>query len=197
MIKRSLFCLCILFIGSILIFNSAYALMLSFSPDTQTVSEGEEPSVDVTIDTGGVILVGYDIIVEYDCSILSIANSQVSLRQKLGTLTLDDPYVDVSFTDQIYISGSYNGVDEIIQSPLLNLATLNFLAIGGGTSDLKFTYITLYDESGSEYTPDLVGEICRDGSITVSANQTVPEPATFLLLGTLLVGFCFFKRKEI
>lgn len=217
MFKRIIFYVCMFFVVSIFIIDSAYALGLGFNPPAQTVVQGDYAIVDIAIDTYGFgLLSGYDLLIDYDPFVLNIENEDISLNTILEDVVVYSSEIEVDpNSGTIYLSVLYDYCsDEVIEQPeFLSLATLNFFASEEGSSDLKFSSITLYDDflwptlSLDVTNPDALAEIATDGEITVAfcpppdpLNATpsaTPEPSTLILLGiSSLIGLGYSKRKK-
>jgi hypothetical protein len=70
------------------------------------------------------------------------------------------------------------------------LETIDFKAVGSGTSALDLANVTLLNSSLNPIDVALV-----DGSVTMKGGASVPEPATIGLLGLGLLGMMFTRRK--
>ncbi|MGA1839177.1 MAG: PEP-CTERM sorting domain-containing protein [bacterium] len=203
MFKRSFVCLGLFFVISLFIINSAYALSISFFEKDQTVQLESNATVDIVMDLSEYsgLLSGYTLAIEYDNTILSIKEDNISFNPKLGgealpvNVNLNGSFgiIDLDWSANMDI---INISSETEPEPFV-LATLNFDTVGLGKSGLMFDSMSLYDDFGDAFADSSnIDDITSPGSITVCANQSIPEPAAFFLFGTLLVGFCFFKRKE-
>ncbi|MGA1842334.1 MAG: cohesin domain-containing protein [bacterium] len=214
MFKKIIFCVCLFFVVSIFIIDSAYALGLGFNPSAQTVALGDNATVEITIDTFGFgLLSGYDLLIDYDPFILNIENNDISLNTILEGVVVYSSEIEVDpNSGTIYLSVLYDYCsDEVIEQPeFLSLATLDFFASEEGTSDLEFLSVTLYDDflwaslSYDITNPDALAEITTNGEITIAfcpppdPPSATPEPSTLILLGlSSLIGLGYSKRKKV
>ncbi len=173
---------------SLFVVGAASAATIGFSPASQTVAVGDSLAVDLVIsDLDGEIVSAYDLDVTYDASILSATN--VTFGPFLG----DEFFFEV-FND-FDLSGP--GVVDLAQLSLLSdfelalmqpdsfvLATLEFDAVGLGTSSLDFVFDAPNGIQGRDALP--LDIAAQSGSASV-----VPEPGAALLF---VVGGVVFGR---
>jgi hypothetical protein len=177
--------------GCMLLFGGATAAQ-ALSLEFKSVGTLSSPSAEVWLmDRGPVGIGGFDITVGYDPLLLSF--NSVIFDSYLGDPTTDAIAIDTPN------SGTVNAYEVSFLSPsvLLQLQpddfvlfTLNFNAIGTGTSPLTFDSVLLSDESGNQIVPTQL----RSGSVDANFNS-VPEPGTILLLGAGLLGLTALRRK--
>ena len=173
---------------------SAYSVSFSSPYDAPfSVSSGGPYSVNVIlsgIPTGGSVS-AFDLDVSYNANYLN-ANS-VSFGSWLGTYSSNFLLTDVLQDAKLGTPGliEFAAVSFLSDASLqalqssgngsITLATLNFTGIADGTSDLAFDWYAGKDVKGNN-------------------NEVVfpaPEPGTFLLLGSGMVAFLLFRRRNI
>jgi len=187
---------------SLLSMGEAGAISLSFSPSSQTVSEGDLFDVEVIVsglgDGVAPSLGFFDLNVDFDASVIdfkslvfgdqlqasappfnSFAGNQGSV--KLSELSMDSAEKLAPF-----------------QADSFTLATLTFKAVGTGSSDLEFSNVELTD-GGTEaltLTSALNGAVSVEGTPPATP---VPEPSVaFALvgLGIAAVGKRLYKSSR-
>lgn len=174
-----------LFAGSAILPANA-ALILSVSPTAQTVSLGDQVSIDVLIsgleDGLDEIVSGYDLSLSFDASILAYSS---------GTYfdLIDIPPVpDFSVSGVISWTSTSFALDSVLQAQQGNsvtLGTLVFDTLSRGTSPLTFTYDDL-----TGLNSDPLNYSVSNGSATVAAPQTA------LLLGLGALGMLTARRRR-
>ncbi|MDD2897867.1 MAG: PEP-CTERM sorting domain-containing protein [Desulfuromonadaceae bacterium] len=112
---------------------------------------------------------------------------------------LDDYWTGTFLSDGVInfwaLSFLFDPALSALQGDSVTLATLNFTAMGTGTSALAFepyaiTGIDVKGVNGAKL--DL---LVTDGSVTViDGTPAVPEPGTILLFGGGLAGLAFWRR---
>jgi hypothetical protein len=187
----------VLLVGWLVLASSAtvQAISLVFVPPSQDVVRGSPVSVGLVVADLGADTVGtFDVVVSFDPAILSLDLADITFGPFLG-----DPGL-AAVTDVLFVPG----VPELIflnvfavsllssaeltalQPSSFPLATLTFATLGVGTSPLGMTLNALGDANGD---PLSLSAAPRPGAITVQQVVTViPEPSTWLLLATGLVG---------
>jgi Dockerin type I domain len=161
-------------------------VMLTFSPQKQTVNLGNTAKVDIVVSNLGLppYLGDFDITVNFDGAILG--DPSVDFGMDLGN---PDPGAGETVTGSSPAPGSFEffevslldkfDLKAIPQVPSFTLATLSFPTLQVGVSPLSMANITLGDENG-----DPIAFTTGTGEITVIAT---PEPASGWLLAGLLL----------
>ncbi len=163
---------------------SAQAAVIEFSPRQQTRLLGEDATVDVIVsNTGGALVGTYDFFVDFDTSILSLADvvfgTGLGGLDALNDIVISAGRVNVSEVSLLSdLSGLQSGDDPFV------LFTLVFQTRAVGTSALDFSENILGFAGG--FLGDDVGDelaVSRSdaGSITVinpGQGNGVPEPAS-------------------
>lgn len=179
----------------------AHAVSLSFSPSAQSVAAGDQAIVDIVVsglEAGGLnqIVAGYDLSFTYDSSILSFVSGNFTDLEPTGFLT-----VDTATSGLISWNSTAITLTELdlqgIQGASVTLASIVFNTLSAGTSALNFSFPVNFPR------PDLTGlggnpleAFFDSGRITVTANGSVPEPATMLLMGLGALGMVGTKRRK-
>jgi hypothetical protein len=173
---------------------------------------------------GAPSLSAFDLDVSFNSSILSLAS--VSFGDPVLGDQLDLGGFGCSFLPGLYCDtaagvGSVNLFElsadssadlDLLQAADFILATLSFNTAGTGTSPLTLSLNSLVssenrDQFGNACDPDqtVQGIFCdpvaltadsTNGSVTVESRAAVPEPATFFLLGSGLIGLAAWGRRR-
>ncbi len=175
---------------------------LSFEPSASTGVVGDTILVDLVWDgTGGATpayLGDFDVDVGYDPSIVNFLGGIIDPDFGVDSFECFDCAVDGSTPGTVNLFEiSFDSVLDLIanQDGLGNrfsLATLTFEGLIDGQTSLSLSGI-FGDEFGDGITPTLLN---GDISIGDPGNPTVPEPSTFLLLGSGLVGFAAWRIRQ-
>ncbi len=177
---------------------SVEALTISFAPSSQTVNVGDAVSVDIVVsDLAGEIVSAYDLDVTYDSSILSATGVT------FGLLLGDESWFEAFNASDISLAGLVDFAQlsllsdaelGTLQPDSFTLATLEFLAIGPGTSSLDFVFDAFNDIKG--LNAGILEPSAGSGGVTVS--NPIPEPGAALVfgLGALIVGGAATGRKR-
>lgn len=208
--KKFITIMAVALLGAVFTVSNSQAVSLGFVPSTQTKNLGDLLSVDVVVSgLNGVgaapqVVSAFDLDVTYNSAILGNASVDFSpLEGKLGASLLDDYWSGASLSDGRIDFWALSFLSDLdlneLQGDSVTLATLNFKAIGLGTSSLTFDALTDpgIDVKGLNATKlDL---IVTDGSVTVidgGGPSAVPEPGTILLLGGGLAGLAFWRKRK-
>lgn len=177
----------------------AKADLLSVTPTTQSAGIGSSVGVEVTISGLGASsapsLGAYDVNILFNPGILQFLDAVIG-----------DPVLG----DQLDLSGfgsissvtpgagtvelfelSLDSIDDLnnLQAPAFVLATLDFKAIGVGTSPVSISINALADAYGDALTAGI-----QNGTVVVSSVAAVPEPTSLLLLTTVLAWVVSRRR---
>jgi hypothetical protein len=142
---------------------AASAAQISVMPQTQTVSKGENFTVDIYVDPGGNVTAGVDYILSFDNTLLNATS--------LTSGTFFDPYTP-------YVYGGINNSTGIVDygggilqqgvgvtNPGI-VTTITFQAIAeeNGVSELSFETVTLSDPNGARISTNR-----SNGNVSVKA----------------------------
>ena len=176
--------------------SPSHALFIDFDPSAQNVSLGDQVAIDLNVsglgDGMADSLSTFDLNVSFDEVILGYDHTVFGTGLDIlgfGSIQWD---TDLGFGEvNLYeLSLDFPSDLDFLQAPSFTLATLYFNTLSIGTSALELSSSIFGDAVGDrlslEYTP---------GSITVGA-ASIPEPATFLLFVSGLVGLPFLKRRK-
>lgn len=163
---------------------TAHAAVLTLSPSLPVVQVGDTFSVDLQIsDVGAGNAVGtYDLDVGFDGALVSLTGVSFGAGLDvlgMGSVQFATPGAGIVNLFEL----SLDLPDDLIalQPDSFVLATLNFTAAAAGTSNFTLFLNALGDAYGDELQASLV-----DGSVTVGAPASVPEPATYALVAAAM-----------
>ena len=169
-------------------FAANATLMLSFDLDSNDIGLNDSFSVSLTASTdtdiSNEVISAWGLDLNFDSSILS-----------LDSLLIGPSFMPTN-NDGDGLGGLVPfGQDAISGSDIL-LATLNFTAIGLGSTDL-FTSSTLGDFNEGFYNSFFLPVAYSDAntSIMVKGGSEVPEPSAFLLMLLATIALVSFRKK--
>ena len=167
--------------------------VVGFDPTSQTVTLGNQVSVDIVIsDLGDGVapsLAQWDFDVTYDDTILDFVSvafgTELSLNSPSTTTTLDG----VQFVGLTEMSNDSAATLIADQAPAFVMATLTFDTIGTGTTLLGIDLFALKDTNDDA--------LIRTFGPTGSAKVTVtPEPGALLLVALGIGGAVAWRRRR-
>ena len=178
----SVFFLVVFFLAS----HAGAVAYLSFSPNSTSLGVGEYVDVDIVISgMENENIAAFDFVVNFDNTILSL--DSYLFGNGLGDVNTGEA-MDLSI-DQNLVEISWLW-DFGFQEDSFTLATISFLGLAEGQSDLFLSDIILSNDNWPAEAIDYDTEVA---SIEVAP---VPEPATMLLLGIGIVGLGGIYRKK-
>ncbi len=156
------------------------AALITVEPTPQTASVGDMPTFDINISDLGNFsapsISAYDFDVAFDSSVLAFN----SVTPGPGTVNVFE------------ISFDFPSDLDTLQPGAFTLFSVNFDAIGVGTSSIDVAVNSLGDSIGNPVIFD-----ATSGSIAVSSVASVPEPSTVsLLLAGLAFAAVRVRRKR-
>ncbi len=179
--KKIVSLLCLL--CSLTVACQSYGYSLSLSPQSQPIGVGETANVDVNLLLNpGEELFGFNFALTYDPAVVEFQNLSFNAAQLQDYITGftapsgQDP-------DLVTFDGALFGFAPIT-GDITPLASLSFIGLTGGGSPFNLTGSVLDFNSLSEIALNATGNIAP-----------VPEPGTFILLGSCLSGLAFLRKK--
>lgn len=182
--------------------QTAQATVLTFTPQAQTVTQGDTFNFDAVVTgltSASEIVSAFDVSVDFNNSLLQFVagtdgtalGDPNDFSQTLsysgppaatgGTISWDL----TSFLGDATLSAS--------QGDSVSLGTLTFKALNQGIGDFSYSYHDLTGTGGNQ----LPLETIDTGSVNIVANtSTVPEPSTLFLLGIGTLGLLVRARNK-
>lgn len=192
--------LTILLTGLLSVSAHADPILINFDPVAQTTEFGNQVSVDVTADAGGqvdlfgpVVIAAYDLIVNWDSTLLSLAD--VMFGGSLG-----DPELVESLQGTVPGTGMVNVAEVsflfdftgLQDGSVFTLFTLVFDTLDVGTSSLDISDPIVGDFAGLP-----LEAVLGTGSIEITERTVaVAEPGTLLLFMTGLLAIRSVRRRS-
>jgi len=166
--------------------------VVSIQPSTDSVSLGNSFTLDVDI-AGVTDLYDWQFDVDFNPAVLSVTGITEGSFLSGGGTTFFLP----GTIDNVGGSITFNADTLLGPPPGVNgsgtLATLDFTAIGNGSSPITLANVILQDSNGDniDFTTD-------NGTVNVGGTTAAPEPSSLLLLGSGLIAlFGITKRKMV
>ncbi len=178
--------------------QSAFAIViLSFTPNTQTVLLSGQASVDIVVSNLQNEYVGaFDFNVGWDNSILSLASVSFGSALGGGSLSLQSENTNNGLGISNLAESSFLSNLTSLQTGTTNiiLATLVFDALNVGQSILSLTG----NISGGGFLGDENGSLLMTNSNTglIKVVNTIPEPETLFLVGAGLLAIFGIRRRK-
>ncbi len=176
---------------------------LSVEPSSSAGVVGDTIVVDLVWDgTGGMTptyLADFDVDVSYDPSIVSFLGGIIDPEFGVDSFGCFDCAVDGSTPGTVNLfEVSFDSVLDVLANQdglgnTFSLASLSFEGLADGLSALTLNGINFGDEFGGGFMPRLL-----NGNIAIGdpVHPPVPEPSTFLLLGSGLAGFAAWRMRQ-
>ncbi|WDD99752.1 PEP-CTERM sorting domain-containing protein [Thalassomonas actiniarum] len=169
-------------------FSASATLMVSFDLDSNDLNLGDAFSVSLMASTdediNNEVISAWGLDLNFDSSILS-----------LDSLLVGPSFMPTN-TDGDGLGGLVPFGQDAVSGGDILLATLNFTAIGLGSTDL-FTSSTLGDFNEGFYNSFFlpVGHSNATTAISVTGGSEVPEPSAFLLMLLATVALISLRKK--
>ena len=173
-------------------------VILSVSPTTQLVSIGSAVSIDVNVSglgNGAAPSIGtFDVLLTFNPSLLSYTS--VGWGSGLDVLSLGSLQSETPGLGNVNLFElSFDSATDLnaLQPDAFRMFTVNFMAIGTGTSDILLGVNALGDADGISITHQI-----GNGSVTVQdAGSAVPEPGTMGIVAIALFALCCGSRRRV
>jgi general secretion pathway protein D len=157
----------------------AFAGTISLQPSGSTATLGDAVTVDVNI-SGLTDLYAFQFDIGFNPAVLSAATViEGSLFSSLGVF-FSPGFIDNTAGTITFIGDSLSGPGPGVSTDGM-LATITFNTIGVGSSSIDLANIILLDSSFADIA------FTASGTTVTVASSAVPEPGSWLLLGSCLV----------
>ena len=170
-----------------LVVNSP-AAVIAINPSSQSVALGNQAVFDVTI-TGAVDLYAFQCDIAFDPALLAAMSvTQGSLLAGSGGFvagTIDNSAGTVTFTADT-LSGFVPGI-----SGDGTLGQFLFSTLAAGVSPITLSNVVLLDSNLAD-----IGFTLEDGTVTVTADTAVPEPASWTLFAAGAAAVYLTSRRR-
>lgn len=182
--------------------SPVHAVRLNLQPSNNNLGIDDTLIVDILIsgldgDTFGDLgtfgddLSTFSFFVNYNDSLLDY--NEYTLGDSLGIFTFDESFGDLG-GGSIDIAESSFDLDYSFQPDSFLLASVSFTALGTGTANISLSSTYLGDYFGDPLSIDI--DSILDTDISIGATNPVPEPTTFVLLGTGLLGLAMATKRR-
>jgi hypothetical protein len=163
---------------------------VSIQPSTESVSVGNSFTLNVDI-TSVTDLYDFQFDIGFNPYVLSVTGITEGSFLPGGGSTFFIP----GAIDNVSGSIAFNADTLLGPGPGVNgsgtLLTVDFTAIGSGSSDVTLANLIFQDSTG-----DSIGLSATNGTVNVTGLSTVPEPSTLLTIGAGLVFLVLLKRRN-
>lgn len=175
---------------------SINAAVLSVTPSSASIEEGNSFSVDISI-TGVSDLFAFEFNLGFDPSILSASNVTEGPFLQSGGPTLWLPGIIDNTSGLIEFTGnSLQGFDPGVSGDGV-LVHVDFISLTTGSSNINLFNAILLDSFLSDISVDNV----QNANITVTASSaqtpTIAEPGILALFAISLIGFIFIRSRHL
>ncbi len=178
-----------------LFINTASAVTIYFDPTDSVVHTGNSVDIDLMISVSEPSLGSFTVDIAYDSSIISF--NSVNYSDALGSIANGDadPFTTES-TGSVTLSNFSFLLDtelDALQDSSFVLATLSFMGLAIGSSDLITDAIDFSNGVGDDITATI---IANSGFVEVVTGE-IPEPSSYLLMLFSIVLLSVQKRRNI
>lgn len=182
-----------------LFINTASAVTIYFDPTDSVVHTGNSVDIDLMISDLGAFsepsLGSFTVDIAYDSSIISF--NSVNYSDALGLISNGDadPFTTESTGSVTLSNFSFLSDTELdaLQDSSFVLATLSFMGLAIGSSDLITDAIDFSNGVGDDITATI---IANSGFVEVVTGE-IPEPSSYLLMLFSIVLLSVQKRRNI